>query len=867
MEKSEFVSLYAKKLNEQQLHAVESVDGPVLLLAVPGSGKTTVLVTRIGYMILFRNISPDNILVLTYTIAATKDMGQRFSSIFGEDVASKIEFRTINGICSKIIQAYGKKIGKTSFDLITEEKETNRIISDIISKILPEYPTESDIKNLKTWITYCKNMLLDENEIRKIGSRENIPLTEAYSAYNQFLKDNRLMDYDDQMVYAYRMLQTDNDLLSDFRKQFQYICVDEAQDTSKIQHEIICLLSGVNGNLFMVGDEDQSIYGFRAAYPEALLDFEKVHSNAKVLVMNRNYRSNAKIVSLSDCFIQRNEYRHKKTMQATHPEGSDVRFIELKGRSNQYNYLLKVAEDCKQETAVLYRLNESCIPLVDILERNNISYRIKGLEMTFFSHRVVQDVFNILRFARNPYDTDLFMKVYYKFQTYLKKNQAEKMCYLSKEKNIPILETAEYISSINGMVKGKCHSARTHLSNMLKESPDKAIFRIVNRMGYGDYMARNGMDTNKIFILTMLAYREKTLEGFEKRFGYLYNLLKEGPRNYNSKFILSTIHSSKGLEYDEVYLMDICDGVFPSDSALIKKPLSKSEEKAGEEERRLFYVGMTRAKAKLNIFKFEDEKSIFIDELQNPEVNFTKKINRKSSNSLTGTKVELQDKRKVTKQPGNGTTNSSNTDSYLNQQKNKAPVREPKCGDIVYQFSYGKGEIIGVGYSKSGVVKDFTVFFESETEKDFLFPLAFSKGMYYWEDVEKFKSDKKDTDFDKGQKLSVREVFLSHKKAEEEITNNKTEVNKNTAKSEEKKAEIKADSKELFERLKALRLNISKEESLPAFCVFSDKVLVDLAYKQPTTKYDMLDISGIAEIKYNKYGERFLEVIREFKNN
>ena len=593
MNRDYFISQYGKQLTSQQLEAVESVEGPVLLLAVPGSGKTTVLVTRIGYMILCRNIPAENILVLTYTIAATKDMGQRFESIFGAELAEDVEFRTINGICAKVIQKYAAATGKEPFELLTEEKETNRIVNDILVDILPEYPTESDVRTARTWITYCKNMMLENDEIMEIGEREDLPLLEIFERYNQVLRSNRLMDYDDQMIYAYEMLLRDFSLLEYYRNRFRYICVDEAQDTSRIQHEIIALLAGVNGNLFMVGDEDQSIYGFRAAYPEALLNFEKTHSKAKVLVMNLNYRSNATIVRMADRFIQSNEFRHKKNMQAVRGAGSDVRFVELKSRGNQYNYLLKVAQDCTHETAVLYRLNESCLPLVDLLDRNHIPFRIKGMEMTFFSHRVVQDVCNMMRFARDPYNTDLFMKVYYKFQSFLRRNQAEAMCAVAEGRvpvtfgakvtgtfsgkvtgtqgpkvtgtfsagagvaksggseeaalgrRIPVLEAAEYVPGISGMVKGKCRAAATHFANMRNETPDKAIYRIVNYMGYGEYMERNGMDRNKIFLLMNLAYREKTLESFEKRLGYLYGMLKN----------IRRVETLRRLKQSEMYLL------------------------------------------------------------------------------------------------------------------------------------------------------------------------------------------------------------------------------------------------------------------------------------------------------------------------
>ena len=672
MDRESFLQKYTGQLNKNQLRAVQTVNGPVLLLAVPGSGKTTVLVTRLGYMIFCANIAPQNILTLTYTVAATKDMERRFEKIFGEGSSAGLEFRTINGICYKIIQQYAYLTGKSEdsiFRLITDEKESSRIVADILMNIMKEYPTESEIKATKTLITYCKNMMLSEDEVEAIGMQEGIKLLKIYKMYNQYLKDHKLMDYDDQLIYAYRMLKSSPELLKRYQDKYRYICVDEAQDTSKIQHIIIGLLAGENGNLFMVGDEDQSIYGFRAAYPEALLDFEKNHPKAKVLVMDQNYRSNAKIVEAADLFIQHNKYRHKKHMCSTKDAGSDISFIDLKTRSNQYAYLMKVAMNCDKETAVLYRDNESAIPLIDLLDRNGINYRIKSMDMAFFTNRVVTDATNIMRFALDTYDTDLFMKIYFKCQTFLRKPQAEAMCRISKRREIPVLDAAEYVDDINGMVRGKCRAMATNLRNMLNEDPGKAIFRIEKPLGYGDYLERNHIDDNRLFILRALSYNEDSIGRFLKRLEYLQNLLKDIKQDYSCNFILSTIHSSKGLEYDRVYLMDVCDGVFPGKINLTFGGGTPQENKDFEEERRLFYVGMTRAKTDLNIFTFKSESSCFIREM------------------------------KPSASKGSG----------------RVKAVRSRVTDVIYD--------------DSGKVRKFEVTYDSGEEKQYLFPTAFAYGM------------------------------------------------------------------------------------------------------------------------------------------
>jgi DNA helicase-2/ATP-dependent DNA helicase PcrA len=614
MQEKDFFEKYISRLNSQQQEAVQTVEGPVLLLAVPGSGKTTVLVNRLGYMIYCKDIAPENILTLTYTVAATKDMSERFVSIFGPELADRLEFRTINGICAKIIAYYGRMIGKDPFELCTDEKFTGQLLTNIYVNVVGEYPTDSDIKGVRTLITYCKNMYLSDEEIKKLGKDEGVDLIKIYKTYNNELKQRNMMDYDDQMMYAYRMLKSSPVVLNHFQEIYKYICVDEAQDTSKIQHMIIALLAGAKGNLFMVGDEDQSIYGFRAAYPDALLNFENEHPGAKVLVMDKNYRSNARIVEAADIFIQHNKDRHKKHICATKAASTDIEFVKL-GREKQYSYLLSLAKDVNRKTAVLYRDNESVLPLVDLLEREGVPYNIKNADMAFFTNRVVIDIVNMLRFAFVPMDEEIFMKIYFKFQTYLSKKDAIEMCQLAERNHSGILDAAELLN-LNGHVLGNCRSLRTHFKNMASENPYKAINRIEKFMGYGEYLISNNIDNNKVFILKMLAKQEKDIPSFLNRLNELRMLLQEKQYTPGAKFILSTIHSSKGLEYENVILIDAINGVFPNKVIRANSRATAQDKKNFEEERRIFYVGITRAKEKLTIFKYTDKQSVFINELR-----------------------------------------------------------------------------------------------------------------------------------------------------------------------------------------------------------------------------------------------------------
>lgn len=634
MEWKEFETTFSVKLNQQQKEAVQSTKGPVLLLAVPGSGKTTVLVTRLGYMIYCKNIPPESILTVTYTVAATKDMSERFAVHFGEDMAKRLEFRTINGICARIIQYYRRRIGKTPFELVKDEKATTGMLIRICQDHGMGYPTESDLKNVRTLLTYIKNMMLNEEELQKLEEESDIRIAGIYREYCRQMREQKLMDYDDQMLYAYNILRKDLGVLAYFQNRYPYICVDEAQDTSKIQHAIIALLAAGTGNLFMVGDEDQSIYGFRAAYPEALLSFEKKHPGAKVLLMEENFRSNAKIVEAADKFIQKNTLRHEKHMRAAREAGADIREISLKSRKAQYVYLMKAAQECTTgmagmsgseehrgradasvtETAVLYRDNECAIPLIDLLERKNIPYRMRNADLSFFTHRTVLDVQNIIRFAMDPKDTELFMQIYYRLKLFFNKKDALRYAQISQEKDMEVLDAALKYGNLEKYQEDNIRNLKRQMVRILNMPGDEAVNQILTYMGYQDYLKKMGMNANKLETVKLIGSRVESPEKLLERLEELRTIIQEKVSDKDCPFILSTMHASKGLEYDTVYLLDVMDGILPEKVLANPRTASKEELETYEEERRLFYVGVTRAKNQLNVFT-TNKPSKFCSEL------------------------------------------------------------------------------------------------------------------------------------------------------------------------------------------------------------------------------------------------------------
>lgn len=609
-----------------QEKAITNIYGPTLLLAVPGSGKTTVLIGRIGYMIFVEGIDPASILTITYTVAATKDMEQRFLNTFGGNgllVKRVPEFRTINGISQKILHYFGRLTGKEAYGLIG--KEGSNLIKQVFYKITGQFATEYDLKTIQTGISYVKNMGLSQEEIKK----HKIDLEDFYLIYQEYqkgLKECKCMDFDDQMVFALRILKEFPTVLEYFQNQYPYICVDEAQDTSKIQHEMIALLSGKKQNVFMVGDEDQSIYGFRAAFPQALVNFKEQYPSATILYMEENYRSNRQIIERADCLIQDNQNRHEKKMKTVKVEDGAVRKIQVQSRKEQYQRLLdEIQTDCSP-TAILYRNHESALPLVDLLERKNISYGMKGYDGSVFSHPVIQDLIDFMKLALDPDDLLTFQRIYYKMNAGISKQLVSRL-QNNGSRHHALLKQLANDPDCSPYTRKQCLILEQHFSALEKEEPYKAIRRIRFHMGYQEFVNRMNMDEGKMETLELMAVWEHSLSGFLERINDLKEILQENHFHKDSNLILSTIHASKGLEYQKVILIDMLQGVLPS----VDQPDERNqktyqqEQDLYEEERRIYYVAMTRAKEELGIFTF----------LEKDTSDFSKRVFEKAAHGKT----------------------------------------------------------------------------------------------------------------------------------------------------------------------------------------------------------------------------------------
>ena len=621
------------KISLEQEKAINHLNNPALVLAVPGAGKTTVLIHRTHNLIKNYNVEADRILSITFSKASSLDMKSRFNSLFPHMANSGVKFSTIHAFCYGLLKEYAY-ISNINYRLIEHNKDGDNkysLLKKIYYRSNRSYITEEKLESLMNIIGYIKNMMISPKEYLRNNKTDLDNLEDIFNLYESYKKETNLIDFDDMLTISLEILKSNKYLLEKYRNKYDYYQIDEGQDTSKIQLEIIKLLAMPENNLFIVADDDQSIYGFRGAYPKYLLNFKRDYKNARLYYMEKNYRSTKNIVSICNKFIKSNKNRYDKNIETDNEPEEPISIVRVKNFQEQYNYIIDdIKKNGSGNSCILYRNNLSAIGLMEILERNNMSFYIRDSNLKFFNHWVLSDIFNFLNFSLDDTNLDLFERFYYKMKGYISKKH---IGYAGKlDSSMRVLDRILDYPGINNFYRTNLLELKLDFKRISKLNPKAAISYIEDELGYDEYLKENAnkfgftYSNLKMILeyLKLISESSSNLEEFRARINYLRNI--SITRNNRKNIItLSTIHSAKGLEFDNVYIIDLIDGELPSSFSIDEFESGNLENL--EEERRLFYVAMTRARKRLSLItvKYLDKKilesSRFLAELKNNNEN------------------------------------------------------------------------------------------------------------------------------------------------------------------------------------------------------------------------------------------------------
>ena len=593
--------------NDAQNTAINHIDGPMLVLAGPGSGKTTVITRRVKHLIE-QGVNPMNILVITFTKAAAQEMQERFYALMENGMGRNVTFGTFHAVFFTIL----KHAYNLSASNIIKEEERYSIVKAAVSR--HELDIEDEREFVGNVLGEIGRVKSDRIAIENYYST-NCPTDVFRSIYDEYmtkLKNSRKIDFEDMLCYTYELLTARKDILAAWQGKFKYILIDEFQDINKIQYDTVRLLAAPENNLFIVGDDDQSIYGFRGSKPDIMLNFEKDYRNAVRVLLDINYRSEPEIVKAAADVIRFNNKRYKKVIKTNKNGGGAVvvkqtkDFIdEYAGVCEQIKELVHNEKKSYSDIAVLYRTSAGIGSLVRRLMENGIPFQIRDKLPDMFEHWIAKDIFAYIRLAVGTANRADFISVCNKPKRYIGRD------YLTDEE-IDLDKLCAYYEDKQWMVE-RIQKLKDDLAMVAKLNPYAAVNYIRRGIGYDEYISEYAINhhiqADELFdVLNDIhesAREYNTFAEWDAAVSEYRQRVHEVPDKSVPRVTLTTMHSSKGLEFDIVFIIDANEGVCPHKKAILDEDI--------EEERRMFYVAMTRAKSRLYIYSACEKYNKMLD--------------------------------------------------------------------------------------------------------------------------------------------------------------------------------------------------------------------------------------------------------------
>jgi DNA helicase-2/ATP-dependent DNA helicase PcrA len=602
-------------LNPVQREAVLAADGPLLILAGAGSGKTRVIVHRIAYLLGACQIPPHNILAVTFTNKAAQEMRDRVQAMVGPRAAG-IWISTFHSTCSRILREHGSRLGFSERFTIYADREQTALLKEIIRR-LNLAPTMFPVDYLRSAIDDAKNRGLGPDEFALEAGQAANPrirrVADAYRLYQEILQENDALDFGDLLYQTVELFNRHPDLLDEYRERFHYIMVDEYQDTNEVQYRLVSLLAEPRRNLCVVGDDDQSIYSWRGAQIRNILDFEADYPEARVVRLEENYRSTATILKAANRVVSGNRKRKGKALWTRKPDGEPISLYLAGDEADECRYVIRRISTSIREPgafAIFYRTNSQSRIFEEGLSRKGIPYAIYG-GLKFYDRTEVRDLLAYLKVVNNPRDGVSLLRILNIPARGVGKTSIERLLAFADEKGLHLWEVLERLEGEN-LLRGGARRSLVELYGLLESwrqaadecPPSELCRRIIAGIGYADWLKKNndavqaearGENVEELLNAIELWEQEQeqpTLAAYLENVALINDDRLTGEEA--SRVTLMTIHRAKGLEFDEVFMVGLEEGLFPGRRSYEKPELL-------EEERRLCYVGMTRAREKLHL--------------------------------------------------------------------------------------------------------------------------------------------------------------------------------------------------------------------------------------------------------------------------
>lgn len=575
----------------------------MMVLAGPGSGKTLVITHRTKNLIEEYGIQPGNILVITFTKAAAREMKERFLKLM-DGVAAPVTFGTFHAIYFQILKhAYGF----TAANILREEQK-NQILRELTGQLKLELDDEADfIRGVAGEIGVVKNDGLDPDTYVSLNCPEEV-FRNLYHRYEKSLRSSRMLDFDDMLVFCRELFEKRQDILAAWQKKYRYILVDEFQDVNRVQYDVLRMLAAPENNLFIVGDDDQSIYRFRGARPEIMLNFTKDYPDAKTILLDTNYRSTSTIVEGALRVIEHNQSRYPKNIRAARGVGPAIEIQSFPGPSDEAAGMLRQITAYHEqgipyrEMAVLYRTNTQPRLLISRLLEYNIPFQSRDVVPNLYDHWIAKNIKSYIQLALGDRERGEFLQIMNRPKRYLSREAFD-------TPTVSFERLRDFYQDKNWMLE-RINRLETDLDMLSRMTPFSAIHYIRHGIGYEDYLGeyaeyRKLKKEELIDVLDELQEEAREWKTYEEWFSHIEEYTEELAAQMKNRerqaegVNLATMHSSKGLEYQVVFLIDVNEGVSPYRKAVLEEEL--------EEERRMFYVGMTRAKEHLHLYSVKEQ--------------------------------------------------------------------------------------------------------------------------------------------------------------------------------------------------------------------------------------------------------------------